>query len=99
VADSVAKKLETSVMGPGLAAPAKNASTEGRGGRVIVGRVGGDAVSASEGLVVDMFFLLFFAAVGGFVVVRKNNNNKDKKKNKNKKKEKKKKMERREMNE
>jgi uncharacterized membrane protein len=57
-------------MGPGLAAPAKNASTEGRGGRVIVGRVGGDAVSASEGLVVDMFFLLFFAAVGGFVVVR-----------------------------
>jgi hypothetical protein len=58
-------------MGPGLAAPAKNASTEGRGGRVIVGRVGGDAVSASEGLVVDMFFLLFFAAVGGFVVVRR----------------------------
>jgi fucose permease len=56
-------------MGPGLAAPAKNASTEGRGGRVIVGRVGGDAVSASEGLVVDMFFF-FFAAVGGFVVVR-----------------------------
>jgi hypothetical protein len=71
VADSVAKKLETSVIGPGLAAPAKNASTEGRGGRVIVGRVGGDAVSASEGLVVDMFFLLFFAAVGGFVVVRR----------------------------
>jgi hypothetical protein len=86
VADSVAKKLETSVIGPGLAAPAKNASTEGRGGRVIVGRVGGDAVSASEGLVVDMFF---FVAVfcGGWWFCCCKNNNKDKKKNKNKKKE------------
>jgi hypothetical protein len=79
-------------MGPGLAAPAKNASTEGRGGRVIVGRVGGDAVSASEGLVVDMFF---FVAVfcGGWWFCCCKNNNKDKKKNKNKKKEKRRKWE------
>lgn len=64
MADSVAKKLETSVIGPGLAAPAKNASTEGRGGSVMVGRVGGDAVSVSDGLAVDMLY-------GGWWLVKK----------------------------
>jgi len=67
VADSVAKKLETSVMGPGLTAlEVKNASTEGRGGRVMVGRGGGGDVSAEEGVVVDMF-LRRVLVVGGVV--------------------------------
>ena len=68
MADSVAKKLETSVMGPGLTAlEVKNASTEGRGGRVMVGRGGGGGdVSAEEGVVVVMF-LRRVLVVGGVV--------------------------------
>lgn len=74
MADSVAKKLETSVIGPGLTAlEVKNASTEGRGGRVMVGRGGGGEVSAEEGVVVDMF-LRRVLVVGGVV------KNEDKKK-------------------
>lgn len=66
--ESLAKKLETRVMGPGLTPPppAKKASAMGRGGRVMVGRAGAAAVTASApALVVD----IFFAAVGGLVSI------------------------------
>lgn len=36
-------------MGPGLAAPAKKASAEGRGGSVMVGRGGGAAPASAFG--------------------------------------------------
>lgn len=55
MADSEPKKFETRVIGPGLATPAKKASAEGRGGSVIVGRVGGAADTASSAFVVVMF--------------------------------------------
>lgn len=87
MADSVAKKLETSVIGPGLTAlEVKNASTEGRGGRVMVGRGGGGDVSAEEGVVVDMFlgFLRRFLVVGE--IVRMNEDKKKKEKENEKKK-------------
>lgn len=57
-----AKKLETRVIGPGLSPvgpPAKKASMEGRGGRVIVGRGGGLAEWSSLFLAIDEAVLVF----------------------------------------